>query len=52
MLVDEADSEKDILQEKMKESNMDVIKFCEYLMRDTFDKFTASIVKSAEHTSS
>ncbi len=51
ILADEEDEDNITLREKMEEQNMDMVKFCEYLVRDTFDVFTESIVKNAEHTS-
>ena len=48
ILDDEEDGEKILLREVMEEQNMDTVKFCEYLLRDTFDMFTASIVKQEE----
>lgn len=44
ILEDEKDGEQILLRDKMEEQGLDAIKFVEYLCRDTFSRFTSSIV--------
>lgn len=45
LLSDEEREEKSFLREKMQETNMDVVKFTEYLLRDSFADFTNAIME-------